>query len=101
VNVSAFAAHVNLTVALVRATVLEGPDADCWSEAERVLIATTDALHERAKLSDAEFAALRAHYDEAQILEVLLLCGFYRTVSYISNGLKLPLEETAARFPKA
>ena len=60
-----------------------------------------DALHERATLSDAEFAALRAHYDEAQIFEILLLCGFYRTVSYISNGLKLPLEETAARFPKA
>jgi len=100
VHVTAFAAHVKLTEAQVRATVLEGPDADCWTEAERVLIATTDALHERATLSDTEFAALRAHYDEAQILEILLLCGFYRTVSYLANGLKLPLEATAARFPK-
>ena len=48
---------------------------------------------------NAEFTALRAHYDEAQILEILLLCGFYKTVSFIANGLKLPLEETAARFP--
>jgi hypothetical protein len=30
----------------------------------------------------------------------MLLCGFYRTVSYLANGLALPLEETAARFPK-
>ena len=30
-----------------------------------------------------------------------MLCGFYRTVAYLANGLKLPLEETAARFPKA
>jgi hypothetical protein len=29
----------------------------------------------------------------------MLLCGFYRTVSYLANGLKLPLEEKAARFP--
>jgi hypothetical protein len=32
-------------------------------------------------------------------LEIMLLCGFYRTVSYLANGLKLPLEEKAARFP--
>jgi hypothetical protein len=29
-----------------------------------------------------------------------LLCGFYRTVSYLANGLALPLEEKAARFPR-
>ena len=52
-------------------------------------------------MSDAEFAALSAHYDEAQIFEIILLCGFYRTVSYLANGLDLPLEEKAARFPKA
>ncbi len=100
VHVTAFAAHVKLTDEQVRATVLKGPDAACWTKAEQVLIATTDALHERATLSDDEFASLAAHYSEAQILEILLLCGFYRTVSYIANGLKLPLEETAARFPK-
>jgi hypothetical protein len=32
-------------------------------------------------------------------LEVLLLCGFYRTVAYLANGLDLPLEANAARFP--
>ena len=44
--------------------------------------------------------ALSAHYGEAQILEIMLLCGFYRTVSYLANGLRLPLEEKAARFPQ-
>ena len=39
-----------------------------------------------------EFAALSAHYNEAQIFEIILLCGFYRTVSYLANGLALPLE---------
>ncbi|MDO9062704.1 MAG: carboxymuconolactone decarboxylase family protein, partial [Bradyrhizobium sp.] len=40
-------------------------------------------------------------YDEAKILEIMLLCGFYRTVSYLANGLALPLEKSAARFPEA
>jgi hypothetical protein len=29
----------------------------------------------------------------------MLLCGFYRTVAYLANGLALPLEDNAARFP--
>ena len=74
-------------------------DAACWSGAEQVLIAAVDALHERATLDDAEFKALSAHYNEAQILEIILLCGFYRTVSYLANTMALPLETTAARFP--
>ena len=52
-----------------------------------------------ATLSDAEFADLSAHYDDDQILEIIMLCGVYRTVSYLANGLALPLEENAARFP--
>ena len=90
----------HLTEEQVRATVQGAAIEACWSEAEQALIAAVDALHERATLSDAEFTALSAHYDEAQIFEIILLCGFYRTVSYLANGLALPLEEKAARFPK-
>ena len=100
VHVTAFAAAADLTDEQVRATVPGQAEASCWSAAEQALIATVDALHARATLSDAEFTGLSAHYDEAKILEIMLLCGFYRTVSYLANGLALPLEEGAARFPK-
>ena len=99
VHVATFAGPARLTEEEVRATVLGGADAPCWSPAEKAMIAAVDALHHRATLGDAEFAALSAHYDEAKIFEIMLLCGFYRTVSYLANGLKLPLEESAARFP--
>ncbi|WP_315744303.1 MULTISPECIES: carboxymuconolactone decarboxylase family protein [unclassified Bradyrhizobium] len=99
VHVSTFAAAAELTAEQIRATVLEGSQAACWSEAERALLLAVDALHRRATLGVAEFATLRAHYNEDQILEIILLCGFYRTVSYLANALDLPLEETAARFP--
>jgi len=100
VHVAVFAGPAKLTADEVRATVQGDELSSCWSLAEQALIAAVDALHHRATLNDEEFAVLSAHYDEAQILEIMLLCGFYRTVSYLANGLKLPLEEMAARFPQ-
>jgi alkylhydroperoxidase family enzyme len=99
VHVTIFAQAAGLGEAEIRATVYEGADAPCWSPAERALISAVDALHARATLSDEEFSALSAHYDDAKIFEIILLCGFYRTVSYLANGFKLPLEEKARRFP--
>lgn len=99
VHVATFAEAAHLTDVQVRATVLENAGAACWSAAEQALIAAVDALHERATLGDVEFKALSAHYDEVQILEIIMLCGFYRTVSYLANTLALPLEENATRFP--
>jgi alkylhydroperoxidase family enzyme len=100
VHIAIFAEAAHLTDEQVRATVLGGADAACWSVAEQALISAVDALHHRATLSDAEFEALSAHYDDAKVFEIILLCGFYRTVSYLANGLALPLEEKAARFPE-
>jgi alkylhydroperoxidase family enzyme len=100
VHVATFAAAAHLTDAHVRATARGNATEPCWSEAEQALIAAVDALHDRATLREVEFAALAAHYDEAQIFEIFLLCGFYRTVSYLANGLALPLEEKGARFPR-
>ena len=67
VHVTAFAQAAHLTDEQVRATVLGDADAPCWSEAEKVLIATADALHHRSTLSKEEFAVLKAHYDDAKI----------------------------------
>jgi alkylhydroperoxidase family enzyme len=100
VHVATFAEAAHLTDVQIRATVLDSAAAACWSPADQAMIAAVDALHDRATLTEAEFKALSSHYDEAQILEIIMLCGFYRTVSYLANTLALPLEETAARFPQ-
>ncbi|HRD46317.1 MAG TPA: carboxymuconolactone decarboxylase family protein, partial [Caulobacter sp.] len=96
VHVTIFAGPAGLTEAEIAATV--SGERGCWAPAEQALLGAVEALHERATLGEAEWTALRAYYDERQILEVLLLCGFYRTVAYVSNGLALPLEPGAARF---
>jgi hypothetical protein len=53
---------------------------------------------ERHQAGGAEFSALRAGFDDAQVLEIVMLCGFYRTVAYLVGGLDLPLEAGAPRF---
>lgn len=100
VHIAGFAAHVGLSPAQIHATVHAGPEA--WDDpAEAVLIATVDALLDHKKLDDAQWAALSAHYDEAQALEIIQLVAFYHGVSLICGALDLPLEANAARFPAA
>ena len=100
VHVRAFGLAGELTEAQIRATVLGDATDACWSPAEQAMISAVDALHARSTLDETEFAALSAHYDADKVLEIIQLCGFYRTVSYLANTLALPLEENAARFPK-
>jgi alkylhydroperoxidase family enzyme len=99
VHVKLFAAAAQLTDEQVRATVIDGASAPCWSSAEAALIRAVDALHARATLDDEEFQELARHFDDAHILEIMMLCGQYRTIAYVARGLQIPLERDAARFP--
>lgn len=98
VHVAIFAGPAGLSEAEVAATAGDS-DAESWAPAERALLRTAEALHARATLSDEEFADLAEHYRPDHILEVLMLCGFYRTVAYIANGLALPPEPGTPALP--
>jgi alkylhydroperoxidase family enzyme len=66
---------------------------------EQVLLHLCDALHAHCDIDHALWNGLRQHFAEEAIIELLMLAGFYRTVSYLTNGLRMPLEDTGARFP--
>lgn len=99
VHVALFGARVGLTEAQRHSLVHGTPEDACWSADERALLAVCDALHARCEVDDATWAAARTSLTEAAMIEVILLCGFYRTVSYLTAALRLPLEPFAARFP--
>jgi alkylhydroperoxidase family enzyme len=99
VHVAFFAERVGLTPEQQHATVHGGAAAACWSDAERAAIRLVDELHDTAAVSDGLWSELRAHFSDEQILELMALCGFYRTVSYLCNGLRLPTEPYAPVFP--
>ena len=99
VHIAAFAQHVGLNPEQVKATVTGDANDPCWSEEDALLVRFCDALHERCDLDDDMWSQMRERFSEEAILELLLLAGFYRTVSYLTNALRLPLEDSAARFP--
>jgi alkylhydroperoxidase family enzyme len=99
VHITAFAEHVKLTEAQVRSLATGGSRDECWDEDEKSLLRLCETLHATCSVDDALWAALRRKFSEEAMLELLMLAGFYRTVSYLTNGLRLPLESTGARFP--
>lgn len=99
VHVAIYAAKAGLTGEQVRSTVLGSAADACWTDDDRLLIRLCDALHRDCDIDDALWNDLRASFGEEAILELLLLAGFYRTVAYLTNGLRLPPEPEGARFP--
>ncbi len=99
VHVAFFAKRASLDTVQLRSTVHGSATDACWSAEDALLIRFCDALHPHATIDDALWTELCVTFSEEAILELLLLAGFYRTVSYLTNALRLPLEPFAARFP--
>jgi alkylhydroperoxidase family enzyme len=99
VHIAFFAERAGLDAAQQRSLVRGGPDDACWTGEDALLVRFCDALHAACDIDDALWEELRAQFSEAAMLELLLLAGFYRTVSYLTNALRLPPEPYAARLP--
>lgn len=100
VHASVFAQQVGLTPEQLRATAATDPTTTtCWQPRHAALLHAVDELHDTAHLSHAGWTALSDHYDEAQLLEFLVLAGWYRTISYLANGLLLDQESWATPLP--
>ena len=99
VHIAFFADKVGFGAAEIAATVHGPADAPCWAADERALLAAVDDLVDERTVSDSTWEALAAHFDEAQILEIIALAGYYHTISFLCRALELPLEPYAARFP--
>lgn len=98
VHVAAFGRPLGLGDALLRAT-LEGDAASPALDARQAaLFRLCDELHDGADLSDATWDALRQHFDELQILELIYTAGLYHAVSFLVKALRLDPEPFAARF---
>jgi alkylhydroperoxidase family enzyme len=99
VHVSVYADKAGLTEAQIVSLVSGGPDDECWAGEDRVLIRLCDGLQQSCAIDDDVWTQLTAHHSDEAILELLMLAGTYRTVSYLVNGLRLPLEPGARLFP--
>ena len=99
VHVAFFAERVALSKDQV-ASLTNGDCSDeCWTDnADRLLIEAVDALHDRSNIDDGLWDRLAQTFDQAQLLDLLLLCGWYHAISFAANATQVALEERAPRF---
>ena len=101
VHVTLFATHAKLAEAEVRAT-LEFPVATSgWTDKEALLLQLVDELHQHSKVPDTVWDSLAGHYSDEQLLEMLAIVGYYHTISFMTNAIRLAPERFAARFSTA
>jgi alkylhydroperoxidase family enzyme len=93
VHVAFFAKRVGFSEEQVQATIHGGE----FQGEEALLIRLADELHDTSTISDALWDNLSKSFSVEQIFECIALVGFYHTVSYFANGLKLRPEAFAAR----
>lgn len=99
VHVGFFAAKAGFTPEQVAATVTDR--AEPWTDAERLLIELVDSLVDRADIADALWQRAAARWSTPQLLEIVVLAGFYHTISFVTQAFRVPLEAEAPRFPVA
>ncbi len=97
VHVTAFGARVGLGPAELRATA--AGDASAWAGRDALLVRLVDELHDTARVSEELWQLLSAEYAPAELLELLVLVGWYHVIAYAANGARVAPESWAARFP--
>jgi len=78
--------------------VQRGADEPGWSLLEAAVIRAADELHDDACVSDATWSVLAEHYDEAQLIELVMLIGHYHLVSFALNSLGVQREAGVVDF---
>lgn len=77
--------------------VADGPDAPGWSARDRLLLAATDELHDQRDLTDATWAEVRRHLDEAEAIELVLLVAHYEMLATAIGTLRIQVDEPQPR----
>jgi alkylhydroperoxidase family enzyme len=99
VHVAFFADRVGLTPEQVAATWASSSRSEAFAAREGLLLRLVDELHDGAQVGDELWAALRAHWSDEQLIELVALVGSYHLISFVTNALRLPLEAYGARVP--
>jgi alkylhydroperoxidase family enzyme len=99
VHVAFFAERVGLSGPQITSLTHGGAGDVCWAEArERLLIRAVDALHDHSDVDDPLWDELDTTFRPEELLDLLMLCGWYHAISFTANGARVPLENSAPRF---
>ncbi|MEH1129824.1 carboxymuconolactone decarboxylase family protein [Micromonospora sp. CPCC 206061] len=92
-HIAVWAERAELTAGQIR-SIAHGSGADpCWTDRrDRLLLDFVDQLHQRSDVDDVLWAALSEYFTEEQLLDLLALCGWYHTVSFLVRAARIERE---------
>lgn len=71
--------------------VIDGSDAEGWSEFDRAIIRGTEELIGDHVLSDASWETLSSQWSSAQMIEFPMMVGQYVATAYVQNSIRMRL----------
>jgi len=98
VHVAAFGEAAGFTSAQNAAIADSEADGAPLMPRDRLLVQMVDELHDTSTVSDALWPQLAALWSAPQLIELLMLAGWYHAISYVCSATRVPLEEWGARW---
>jgi 4-carboxymuconolactone decarboxylase len=75
------------------------PRDHAWSAGDAALIALADDLHASDCVGNGTWLALSERWSDAELVELLMVAGFYRLVSGLLNSAGVQLDDGVPGFP--
>jgi len=98
-HLACFAERAGLSGEQITSLTHGGPSDMCWAdERDRLLIEAADALHDSADLGEDLWLRLIRLFSEEQLLDLMMLAGWYHAISFTANGARVACEDGSPRF---
>ena len=101
VHVAFFAEKARLDRDQIRSLTHGNADDPCWTtERDRLLIRAVDALCEHRDIDDDLWLPLHQEFDDRELLDLTMLCGWYHAISFTARAARVPLEPGSPTFAR-
>ena len=70
-----------------------------WADEERAALQAVDDLYADDCVSDGTWSTLTQRWSDAELVELLIVAGFYRLVSGFLNSAGVQLDDGVPAFP--
>jgi alkylhydroperoxidase family enzyme len=99
VHVAFFAERAGFTPAQITSLTWGQHDDPCWEvTSEQLLIQLVDALHDHSDIDNQLWTALALQFDQSQLLDLLMLCGWYHAISFTARAGRIAREPWTPTF---
>jgi alkylhydroperoxidase family enzyme len=99
VHIAFFADKARLDQHQISSLTHGSADDPCWTSGrDRLLIRAVDALCDHKDIDNLLWAALRDEFDDREILDLTMLCGWYHAISFTARAARVPLEAVSPTF---